>query len=63
MVHSGEKVLSRDEKLVGVTTGSTHHCQMDGCIGHRISVKWEDGKTTFPCSKGMIREDHVWKII
>lgn len=63
MLHSGEKVLSRDEKLTGQTTGSTHRCQMEGCLGLRISVKWQDGKTTFPCSKGMTKEDHAWKIM
>jgi len=63
MVHGGEKVLSRDGKLTGVTSGSAHRCQMEGCMGLRISVKWKDGKTTFPCSKGMLRENGVWKIL
>ena len=37
----------------GLTTGRSHTCSMDGCNGVRISVKWDDGKHTFPCSKGM----------
>lgn len=52
-MQKGTKVLSRDGKSVGTTTGSTHHCQMEGCRGQRVSVKWTDGKITFPCSDGM----------
>lgn len=44
----------------GFTTGSYHNCQMDGCNGVRLSVKWPDGKHTFPCTKGMeLRTDMV----
>lgn len=49
----GTQVFSRDGKEVGQTTGSTHRCQMAGCTGRRITVKWPDGKVTHPCSKGM----------
>lgn len=49
----GIVVLSRDEKLAGVTSGSTHYCRMEGCTGRRVTVKWPDGKVTHPCSKGL----------
>jgi len=37
----------------GTATGSVRKCPMDGCNGQRVSTKWADGKTTFPCTKGM----------
>jgi hypothetical protein len=62
MVHSGEKVLSRDKKHIGFTTGAVRHCALEGCRGLRIVVKWQDGKITYPCSAGMDRKDNVWQI-
>ncbi len=65
MVHKGERVCKQDESWTpsGTTTGSTHHCQLAGCIGTRIAVKWDDGKVTFPCSRGMERVNHIWRIL
>lgn len=37
----------------GITTGSSFPCALAGCSGRRISVKWEDRKITYPCSKDM----------
>ena len=57
-------VKSSNSNEKGETTGSTHHCRLHGCNGLRITVKWPDGATTFPCSKGMkeIKED-TWEIM
>lgn len=49
----GTKVYSRDGASVGLTTGSTHRCQLEGCTGRRVTVKWPDGKITHPCTKGL----------
>jgi hypothetical protein len=49
----GVKVYSRDGKTCGTATGATRPCQMEGCKGQRVSVKWSDGKHSFPCSRGM----------
>lgn len=49
-----KRVLSRDGALVGRTTGGSHFCRLEGCGGLRISVRWPDGKITYPCSKGMV---------
>lgn len=49
-----ETVWSRDGKVAGKATGSQHPCQMEGCRGQRVSVKWPDGSRTFPCSRGMV---------
>jgi hypothetical protein len=46
-------VYSRDKKYIGKPTGSTRICQLEGCGGERIGVKWDNGKITYPCSKGM----------
>lgn len=49
----GTKVVSRDGKIKGKTTGSCNHCRLEGCNGLRLGVRWSDGKLTFPCTKGM----------
>lgn len=48
------RVLSRTGKLVGHPTGGKYRCQMEGCNGNRIGVRWSDGSVTYPCSKGLI---------
>lgn len=30
----------------------SYRCQMEGCQGWRICVKWPDGHHTYPCSCG-----------
>jgi hypothetical protein len=46
-----------------VTTGAhERRCQMEGCNGLRISVRWADGKHTFPCSKGLLPYKDGWRI-
>lgn len=46
-------VLSRDRKLRGVLTGGSRRCQLEGCTGRKLGVRWPDGKITWPCTKGM----------
>ncbi len=54
MNYKGMKIYARDtDSDPGVATGSTHECQMEGCSGVRVTVKWPDGKVTYPCSKGL----------
>ena len=62
---SGQDVKARERDDTGKTTGSAHSCQLEGCRGLRISVKWEDGKHTFPCSRGMAFDDatETWQIL
>ena len=45
---------SRDRKLRGKLTGGTRDCQLAGCRGIRLGVRWPDGTLTWPCSKGII---------
>lgn len=49
-------VESRDGSERGELSGATFPCRMDGCTGKRMTVKWPDGKRTYPCSKGL---DHI----
>ena len=57
-------IYNRNGKEAGTPTGAEYPCSMEGCIGHRIVVKWPDGKITRPCSKGMnVREDGDYQII
>jgi hypothetical protein len=56
-------VFSRDGTLQGTTKGHGFRCRLDGCTGLRLTVRWPDGKTTKPCTKGMHeREDGHWQI-
>lgn len=47
------KVHSRDGTKVGVVRGRGYRCQLEGCRGLRLPVRWPDGRMTFPCTKGM----------
>lgn len=48
----------------GVMTGGRHACrQVEGCTGTLVSVRWLDGKISWPCTHGMtIRNDGTWRI-
>lgn len=57
-------IINRDGTSKGKMTSYGHHCRMAGCTGRRFSVKWEDGKRTFPCSKGLeVIDDRTAKIM
>ena len=57
-------VRSREGADRGKATGNTHHCSMHGSNGVRVSVRWPDGRLTFPCSKGMrTRKNGDWEIL
>jgi hypothetical protein len=55
-------VLSSDRKIKGKLTGGSRHCSMCGCSGKALAVRWENGKLTYPCTKGMIFENGTWRI-
>ena len=46
-------VLDRDSAKVGVVIGGGDDCQLEGCGGVKLSVRWPDGQLTRPCTKGM----------
>ena len=51
-------VLSRSGKEKGkVINQDVRMCRLEGCNGYVSSVRWEDGKLTYPCSKGMKQID------
>ena len=46
-------MLNRDGTIQGIIINpNSRKCAMEGCTGMRIHVKWPDGKSTYPCSKG-----------
>ena len=49
----GTKILCREGKKVGVTTGGQGRCMLEGCTGMRISTRWKDGQITKPCTRGL----------
>lgn len=55
----GEKVMR------GVLTGSERHCQLEGCLGRRLGVRWPGGRMTWPCTKGMkiVQRGKAWQIL
>jgi hypothetical protein len=60
----GAVVYSRDGEVRGEAIGSEHACQLESCRGVRVSVRWETGRRTFPCSKGMtVRPDGALQIL
>ena len=57
-------VWSKDRTVQGKATGGERVCQMAGCNGRRIVVRWPDGKITHPCTKGMEwKGDNEWQIL
>ena len=52
-IKKGTKVISRTGLHTGHATGAARRCQLDGCRGERIVVKWDDGRISYPCLKGM----------
>jgi hypothetical protein len=63
----GVDVFEREAKRpTGKTTGGAYRCQMDGCPGYRIAVKWKEEdytRYTHPCSKGMLLSKKGWRIL
>lgn len=53
MITFPRKVISRDGSRLGKCTGATRPCKLAGCTGLRLHVLWDDGSSTYPCTKGM----------
>lgn len=63
MIKPGVVVHARSPaKYTGVTTGKTRRCQLEGCTGARLGVRWKDKHITWPCSKGMEAHKGEWYI-
>lgn len=59
----GEKLYARDGHSCG-TIISTRRCDLGGCGGTRVCVRWKDGKHTWPCLKGCkVRKDNHYQIM
>jgi hypothetical protein len=63
-VEEGQPVHGIHDEHVGTTTGGTRRCSLHGCTGRRVATRWEDGRLTYPCEKGMSfdPETEEWSI-
>ncbi len=64
-IRAGVKVVARGGSTSnGTLTGARRRCQLEGCLGVRLYVRWNDGKLTLPCTKGMTYDDltNTWEI-
>lgn len=48
----GTRVYSRAGTVFGVIVGYSK-CQLEGCSGTRVWVRWKSGELTKPCSEGL----------
>lgn len=57
-------ILSSDGKMRGeIRNPQSRPCSMAGCTGMRMHVRWPDGCSTYPCTKGCTQlGEHLWKI-
>jgi len=55
-------VHARDGRTIGHTLGGKRPCALEGCRGMRMSVRWPDGKLTYPCTDGMSWDGEAWWI-
>ncbi len=59
----GIKVHARKpSKTVGATTGGERSCQLEGCGGRQIAVRWPNGKLTWCCTEGMVEGEKSYRI-
>ena len=63
-MQSGDKMLSRDGMKTGsVITPYARKCTLEGCRSYRTSVRWEDGRITYPCMRAVKKiSDGVYQI-
>lgn len=59
----GQRCWNREGTEAGTIT-ATSICQLGGCGGTRLHVKWPDGRRTRPCAKGCVQDSNGdWRIL
>lgn len=58
-----DAIYNRDGTEKGECRGTYHRCRMEGCNGLRITVRWPEGRITYPCSKGLEPFEGGWRIV
>ena len=58
-------MLNRDGTMRGeIRNLHSRPCNMEGCTGHRIHVRWPNNRSTYPCSKGCkVVDSTTWQIV
>jgi hypothetical protein len=51
--YTGKRILARDGSVEGTVTNAGRRCRLEGCGGVRLSTRWDNGRRTYPCSKGV----------
>lgn len=59
----GTPVAPRGGGAEGKLTGGWRRCQMEGCMGRRLGVRWPSGEITWPCTRGMDFVEGAWVIL
>ena len=60
----GTKVTSLNGKHLGALTGGSRSCGLASCSGRQLGVRWDNGKLTYCCTKGMDYDPaRGWKIV
>lgn len=62
-IEKGGVCWSRARQEKGEFTGLARACQIEGCRGWAVGVRWEDGALTFPCTSGMSTASGEWEIL
>lgn len=52
-MNKGDKVLSSCGRYRGELTGAKRPCRTESCGGSVHTVRWDDGRVTYPCGKGL----------
>jgi hypothetical protein len=53
----GTTVHNRGTTKTGQIVGFPYTCNLEGCLGARVSVRWDDGALTRLCTKALRRND------
>lgn len=58
------RVGTRLSRVAGRALGGTRQCQLAGCVGLRLAVRWPSGRLTWPCTKSLRfdRSIGAWRI-
>lgn len=59
----GTTVIAADGETRGHLTGGSRDCDLESCGGKRLATRWDNGKLTYPCTKGMEWQDNAWRIL
>ncbi len=54
-IPAGSRVYNHAETEYGLTTGAAYPCQLEGCPGVRVVVRWPGRQYAHPCTRSLTR--------